>query len=324
MKNCFLKNAILLMVLCLNSCEQQETLELNNFTTSDLDSHFQLTSKKKVEKSILRSFNSDNWWYDTYYDQFKTIYRYTYGGSTTLDHYYTPLNSNTIKHDNKNFIKENNNRFFLLQNSVDDSNMSILYRHYSSNLNDHILSTSYSVSSYQNEENLGLIFQEQQTGTVPLKEYYSSTRKKHLYVHRNAEIEDWLPTHDADFKYMKTIGYVFMGGTDSKKTGTNFTFIKKKTNESYISKMILQVKAYEGEQLYDLEYTVNITASKTYKVSIPNTYTVICANLKFEANENDECIIYNITKTKSNINRLRLSSFFQIRYIFTSWFKKES
>lgn len=248
---------------------------------------FKLINKRRIQENEVSNLRSMS--YTSAYDRSIPIYRYLYYASTNIDHLYTTSNSSTLLHDNRNYSQENQD-FNLMPFNLGNITQA-LYRYRSSTSNNHLLSSSSSsVSSFTNEELIGYIFKEQQVGTVPLLEYYSSLRNSYLYPSTRGEIENWLPYHDTDFKYSKTLGYVYSGRTlDSKKTATKF--IIKNTNNStyYPTSILLTVKVREVDAYWELTYSVDVP-NKGGSVTLPiaNTYIVVAADMALTSNIHSE------------------------------------
>lgn len=290
-------------LLCLSACEKN-FLDEESVYSKDVTADFKLVDIRKIGNlnSLRSTIFLDEWDYETYYEHVASIYRYNYYyGNANMDHYYSRTKADQLNHDGYNFTRETMEEFYVLNSNM-NTGLTTLFLLYSPDGKDHILSTSRYIDGYNYETDLGYIYEKQQVGSIPLKEYYTTTRRKHLYVTRNTEIEDWLPTHDSDFKYVKTVGYVFPKSPDSKRESTQFIFQKR--NDGYfglenLEEIILTAKAYNGNDVYELEYSAKVPPT-TAIVTIPNTYTVICANVKFiEKQPNStilEAIAYDITK----------------------------
>lgn len=266
----------LAFMFVLFSCEQVDMEVSGNEVIEFEQSNVELVSVKDVtneyNSSLRSTWQSSDWDYPTNYDKFVPIHRYLwYTGFTNIDHFYDVQQSNTISHDGHTYQYELKD-FNVLSSEGEKT----LYRLYSPTLNDHILSTSSSVSGYQLETQLGKIFEKQQIGTVPLKEFYTSQRKKHMYEWVNVEFGG----ADSDFKYVKTIGYVYPGRIDSKKQATRIIIKPKDANdvEDFFKKISLIVRAYEGNNIYELEYSASTDNAGKAIFTMPNTYTVIAVN----------------------------------------------
>lgn len=273
-------------VFTISSCEQTDFETMSNKELEPNQANVQLVRIKNVTKDYNSNLNLrptraiSDWDYPTYYDDFVSIYRYLYYSSyTNIDHLWDTHQSKNISHDGRIYNFEGK-EFYILAKGGDQT----LYRLYSPSLKDHVLSTSATVSNYQLEAELGRIFKTQEVGTVALQEYYSSTRKKHLYVWRNTEIKDWLPEHDPDFKYVKTVGYVYPGRIDSKKQATQLIFTPHEyfLPKTYWKKIYLTIRAYEGDNIYELEYSATTDSKGGAIFTIPNTYTIIAINGVFD------------------------------------------
>lgn len=201
------------------------------------------------------------------------IYRYLYYGSyQNIDHYFGASKSSSLVVHGVTYSYEHHSFNIMPKNNYPD--LIALYRHYSSAERDHILTTSSYIGSYTSDGIIGYVYMHPQVGTVPLLEYYSSKRKSHHYIVRNTEI-DWMLTHDPDYVYVKTIGYVYPGSAiDEKKEATNF--IINQGSESTNITFRLNVKVIEGERYWELVYEVE-GPKKGTSITIPinNTYTVV-------------------------------------------------
>lgn len=146
------------------------------------------------------------------YDRTTKIYRYhIYNGSTDADHYFgleAPSGSSRII--NGKTYQYETQEFNIFYNNYYGSAALALYRHYNSASNDHILSTSQNVTGYTYSGFLGYIFKEQQPGTIPLVEYYSSTRRDHFYVCNNNEMDN-IYRNEKTYVRQGIIGYVYPG-----------------------------------------------------------------------------------------------------------------
>lgn len=287
----------LAFMFTISSCEQADFETMGSKELESNQANVQLVSIKNVTNeynSNLRSARgTSDWDYPTYYDDFVPIYRYLYYSSyTNIDHLWDTKQSNSISHDGRTYNSEGK-EFYILAKGGDQT----LYRLYSSSLKDHILSTSATVSGYQLETELGKIFKKQEVGTVALQEYYSSTRKKHLYVWKNTEIKDWLPEHDPDFKYVKTVGYVYPGRIDSKKQSTQLIFTPSDSfySDDYWKKIYLTIRAYEGDNIYELEYSATTDSKGGAIFTIPNTYTIIAVNGVFDRHDPGQGKVKDLT-----------------------------
>ena len=287
----------ILGLFSIKSCDNSDIdseLQLAKTTSEDAGT-FKLISRERLDDSVLRSAKASvNLDYESLYDHAYAVHRYSFYGSwTNLDHFYDHQQASTIKHDKHTYNYEGK-EFSTISPDIwrlDNNKKAVLYRHYSSSLDDHILSTSSSVSGYTRETSLGMIFLFQEIGTVPLKEFYSSERKKHLYSCRNSEIDGWIPQNDPDFKYAKTIGYVYPGRVDPQKKATTITFTPDPNADDQMtaqylegaSNIEIQVKVYEGDNIYKLTYSAKTQNGKA-TLTLPNTYSVICMNAIFTYN----------------------------------------
>mgnify|MGYP000120194965 CR=1 FL=1 len=303
-----MKNLLFIFVLgamILSSCSYDEdivqneqvspiTSELKSALLDDQTSSFELISKKELTENEVSNLRSIS--YKSTYESSTPIYRYLYYSSSNIDHFYTTQNSSGLSHEGKYYSQEAQEFNLMPYNLGYTTNA--LYRHSSTALKNHMLSTTSSVSSFTSEGVLGYIFKEQQVGTVPLLEYYSSQRNSYLYVCRNVEIENWLPTHDTDFKYFKTLGYVYSGGTlDSKKTATQFIIKNTNTQTYYSTSILLTVKVRESDKYWELTYAVNMpNRGNSVTIPINNTYTVVAADMALTSN-----IFSSVTNTFTDI-----------------------
>lgn len=87
-----------------------------------------------------------------------------------------------------------------------------LYRHYSAALNDHMLSTNSSVSSYTSQGIIGYIYPWFQIGTVRLFEYFNPKNNDHYYVSNLGEKSklDKIAAFK-DYQYQRVVGWVYPG-----------------------------------------------------------------------------------------------------------------
>jgi hypothetical protein len=158
-----------------------------------------------------------------YYNSSIPIGRFVWNNANIIDHYYGTELTQNVYHNNRVFSFEGN-EFNVMPSSFTTQTVP-LYRHYADAIKDHMLSTSSSINSYTSEGLVGRIFEQQQVGTIPLKEYYSSLRLNHLYAVRRTETDDYLPNNLSDFEYVRTIGYVYPGTRpDSMRKKTIFYF----------------------------------------------------------------------------------------------------
>lgn len=293
----------LLVNLSLASCAQEYADDLSSQLGQT--SQFKLISKKEIKMSDQNEMKLRSMSYTSAYESSIPIYRYIYYGSRNdMDHLFATENNSSFIHDGNKYNLENQ-PFNLMQDNYYSTTVP-LYRHYSLSLNDHILSTSSSVNSYVSEGIIGYIFSEQQIGTVPLKELYSSERQSHHYVVSNAEIENWIAIHDSDYKYQKTIGYVYFGPiADEKKVPTEFIINYENYNSSPVT-VYLTMKVRERDSYFELTYSADMPGEKSFTMSIPipNEYTVVAADLKFKIN-----IYYETIATFENITN---PNFYQI------------
>lgn len=284
-----LKNvmAILLNVAIAISCTQNEFPEQSLGETSVLIDTEALTeipqvkliSKKLLTENEIREYanghrvNEDHTLLSAPYAESIPIYRYLYYGSyQNIDHYFGASKSSSLVVHGVTYSYEHHSFNIMPKNNYPD--LIALYRHYSSAERDHILTTSSYIGSYTSDGIIGYVYMHPQVGTVPLLEYYSSKRKSHHYIVRNTEI-DWMLTHDPDYVYVKTIGYVYPGSAiDEKKEATNF--IINQGSESTNITFRLNVKVIEGERYWELVYEVE-GPKKGTSITIPinNTYTVV-------------------------------------------------
>lgn len=290
---------LLLLVIAIGytGCTQEE-ISLSEVSLSN-PSEFKLVSKRKLnteEAGGLRSI-----YYDPVYERSEPIYRYLYYGDyNNLDHFYATENASSLTHHGRvyNFERQ---EFNLMSGGTKTQK---LYRHYSSSLNDHMLSISSSENSYTSEGSIGAVFTSQEIGTVPLKEYYSSQRKSHLYIVRNAEL-DWIYSNDPDFVYVKTLGYVYPGqAIDSKKIPTEF--IVKGVHGSFFlsTKVTLNLKVREGDAYWDLSYSAQIEQEgQSVTLPINNTYTVVEGDIVFQ-NSSATVTVFDITNPENEYDIL--------------------
>lgn len=303
-------------LISITSCEKSEVLpQISQKQENAGTGIFKLVSSELVNgknSSLKASSNLD---YETQYDYAHGIHRYIfYGSYYNIDHFYDSQKANTINHDNHTYQYEGK-EFSICTHLWGTNKITELYRYYSSELNDHVLSTAQSVSGYTKETTLGEIFTFQEIGTVPLKEFYSSKRNKHLYSCRNSEIEGWIPENDPDFKYTKTVGYVYPGRIDPMKTATKLIFeCVPENNDPYpeIPKEItVDIKAFEGDNIYKLTYTAQTTSNGNATLTLPNTYSVICLNATFKydyhTNYCEDIAAYDYTEIGYNYDYVRNS-----------------
>lgn len=128
--------------------------DFEGLENTDEDVVFELIDKKEIEVNDVANLRSIS---------------YT---SANIDHLYTTSNSSSLSHDGRVYTQEAQ-EFNLMPYDLGNTTKA-LYRYCSSTSNNHLLSTSSSVVSFTKEEMIGYIFTEQQVGTVPLLEYYSS------------------------------------------------------------------------------------------------------------------------------------------------------
>lgn len=288
----------ILNIIVLSSCTRDGVL--NESFPINQNSEFKLISKKEIKESNKLYLKAE--FYKPAYESSIPIYRYLFYSSSTTDHLYTTEKSQNLKHDGMNYTLEQQQFNFMPQKSI-DVDMLPIYRHYSVSKKDHMFSTSNTESTYTNEGLLGYIFVEQQIGTVPLKEYYSSKVNNHLYAVKNTEIEDWLPVHATDFKYQKTLGYVYTGqAVDEKKMPTEFIINNPNESLSFDHFSItLNVKVRENDRYFELKYSAeNIRKGQSVSLPINNTYTVVSADMELIVPNWDKATIDNITNPEQS------------------------
>ena len=287
MKNLKMIMVGLLGVAAISSCTQDELLQqdrtemgasINNEVFTEI-SNVKLVSKRLLTESEIQGFANGNLPSEEHellpapYASSIPIYRYLYYSSyENLDHYYGTQKSTSLTIQGGYYSYERQEFNIMAKNNF--PSLIALYRHYSSEERDHILSTASKINSYSSDGIIGYIFTTPQIGTVPLLEYYSAKRKSHLYVVRNTEIE-WILEHDPDFSYVKIVGYVYPGSAiDEKKKATNFIITQGSVFGNPLFR--LNIKVREGDKYWELSYEVEGPAKGT-SVTIPinNTYTII-------------------------------------------------
>lgn len=295
----------ILSTIILFSCINDEDLVQNErevASLSDLElsidnksTGFKLISKREIKETEIPSLKLIT--VNSTYERSVPIYRYLYyNTSANIDHLYTTTNSSKLSHDSRSYTQEDYQDFNLMPFSMGQITQP-LYRHRSTISNNHMLSTNSSVSSFTNEELVGYIFKEQQIGTVPLLEYYSSQRNSYLYPSTKGEIENWLPYHDTDFQYTKTLGYVYSGRTlDSKKTPTQFIFENADKWTSYPTSITLALKVREVDTYWELTYSVDmLKAGASVTLPITNSYIVVSADIIIKSNINNGWVTNTFT-----------------------------
>lgn len=301
MKNIRKSLVFLLGIVLLPSCSQNEILTKENAKDSDIvdntiessSSHFQLLSKKLLCAKESRVLRTNTISYESAYDSSIPIYRYYYGGSyEDIDHYHSTEYSQTL------YLYGNKYDFEFQEFNTVSTNWTSsrpLYRYYSSILNDHLLSTESSVSSYTKEGTIGNIFPTQQVGTIPLMEYYAPERQSHTYVVRDYETK-WIQEHDPEFTYNKTIGYVYPGEMIDPSEQTRFILKKKDQWYDFKYGVRLVTKVKEEENYWELTYSVDLNLGDSIVIPINRNYIIVAAD--FVADKHDQypmTTIQNIT-----------------------------
>lgn len=297
MKKIFLIfGGLLFLFSCSNDfVEEVESVAVKtkSLAMNEQNATFVLLNKEKIEeKGTSRMVTTQL----SAYESSVSIYRYLYCSSGIIDHLYAVENSSKFSHDNRTYTQES--QFFNLMPddwSYDFEKKDViapLYRHRSLNTQNHKLSLTSWENGFSSEGILGYVFEKHEVGAVPLEEYYSSKRNSYLYTWSRAEIENWLPYHDTDFVYNKTIGYVYPGSVkDELKRPVKFILKNTGYNKTPVT-LVLTVKVKENDSFWKLTYSAEVDDSNP-SVSFPvnNTYTVVSADLAI-TNMN-----FNVTNT---------------------------
>lgn len=231
------------------------------------------------------------------YDYSNKIYRYNRYEAGNADHYWgtEAPSGNSRVINGKSYLFEGQD--FNLSLSTYGTGVALaFYRHYDPVGNDHILCNCKSLAGCVNSQFLGYVFKEQQPGTVPLVEFYSSVKKDHFYTSRYA---DWMVHTELDYKNYGILGYVYPGDrTDPMKPAHSITIDYQ--NFGWLLETNLEIVYKENGQRKTISFkeTGWGSGSKTY--ILPSTAVLMDATFSYRSNTTSNFYFYNITTPNYN------------------------
>lgn len=268
-----------IFIACVTSCQNQD--ELLEEETGQLE---------------LRSVSTRA----SAYDYSTKIYRYNRYETGNADHYWgtEAPSGNSRVINGKSYLFEGQD-FNLPLTNYGSGVTSVFYRHYDPVGNDHILCNCKSFSGCINTQFLGYIFKEQQPGTVPLVEFYSSVKNDHFYTSRYA---DWMVHTELDYINYGIIGYVYPGDrTDPMKPAHSITIDYQNFGWGALT-TTLNITYKENGQVRTVDFKESSWASgssKTYM--LPSTAVLMNATFSFsKIGSNDKWLFENITVPNYN------------------------